>query len=158
MKIKRCKIVKIVGVCFAILLISTVSAGCAQLPQPEETATSTQDELYLNAAIRQGEALLNAFKKNNYADVKDALPESLHEYFTQENFDQTLEQLSGTLGKIVSFQYLTELQTPLLKTLVWKIQLQRPASDGSTIEQEVLFRALIAPVDGKPSIFSFGFL
>ena len=156
---KSCKIVKAVGVCFAILLVIAVSAGCAQLPPPEETIVTAQDELYLGTAIQQGDAFLSAFREKSYAAAQKALPENLHELFPQEAFEQSLEQFDGTLGEIVAFEYLTELKTPLLKTLVWKITFQRPSSDGTaTIEQETLFRALIAPMDGKPHIISFGFL
>ena len=99
--------------------------------------------------------MLRAFQKKNYELLKEVLVEDLQKEFSSETFAQSLRQLQKTLGTIRSFEYWGELKTPVLKTLVWKVCFR---SDGSVIEQEVLFRALIAPVDGKNRVISFGFL
>lgn len=102
--------------------------------------------------------MLRAFQKKNYELLKEVLVEDLQKGFSSEAFAQSFRQLQKTLGTIHSFEYRGELKTPVLKTLVWKVCFRRNGSDGSVIEQEVLFRALIAPVDGENRVISFGFL
>lgn len=101
---------------------------------------------------------MRAFQEENYELLKEVLAENLQKEFTPEAFSQSLLELRNTLGTIRSFEYCGELKTPVLKTLVWKVCFRRTGSDDSAIEQEILFRALIAPVNGKSRVIGFGFL
>lgn len=138
----------------AILLV----AGCVQLPAETEKSPVASNEHNQRTVLQCGDAVLRAFQEKNYELLKEALAENLQKEFSSEAFAQSFRQLQKTLGTIHSFEYWGELKTPVLKTLVWKVCFRRTGSDGSAIEQEVLFRALIAPVNGENRVISFGFL
>lgn len=138
------------------VLTSVLATGCVQIPV--ETHKSP-----VSVETRQGvppgiDNVLSAFQKNDYELLKGVLAENLQKEFSQETFSQSLQQLQKTLGTIDHFEYWGELKTPVLRTLVWKVCFYRHGSDKQVIEQEVLFRALIAPLDGKNRVISFGFL
>ncbi len=136
-------------------------AGCVQLASPlpteHETPTVTQSEN--DSAIMCGENLLKSFQQSNYALARESLAENLLETFDQKAFTHMLQELGKSLGEIRSFTYEDELKTPILKTLVWKVRFVRKSSDGGEIEQDALFRALVAAqTDGRDQIISFNFL
>lgn len=143
-----------------IIIVSTVIliTGCAQLPAETEKSPVAGNEHNRRTALQCGSCVLKAFQEKRYELLKEALAENLQKEFSSEAFTQSLRQLQKTLGTIRSFEYWGELKTPVLKTPVWKVCFRRNGSDDSVIEQEVLFRALIAPVDGKNRVISFGFL
>lgn len=133
-------------------------AGCAQIPADTEKNSASGGEYDQSAAIQCGDAVLRAFQEKNYGLLKEVLAENIQKEFTPEAFSQSLRQLQNTLGTIRTFEYRGELKTPVLKTLVWKVCFGRTGSDGSAIEQEILFRALIACVNGESRVIGFGFL
>ena len=143
----------------AVLLTAAVFvAGCVQIPAEPEKNPASGGEHDRSAALQCADAVLRAFQEKNYELLKEVLAENLQKEFTPEAFSQSLLQLQNTLGTIHSFEYCGELKTPVLKTLVWKVCFRRTGSDDSAIEQEILFRALIAPVHGESRVIGFGFL
>ncbi len=143
----------------AVLLTAAVFvAGCVQIPAEPEKNPASGGEYDRSAALQCADAVLRAFQEKKYELLKEVLAENLQKEFTPEAFSQSLLQLQNTLGTIHSFEYRGELKTPVLKTLVWKVCFRRTGSDDSVIEQEILFRALIAPVHGESRVIGFGFL
>ena len=143
----------------AVLLTAAVFvAGCVQIPAEPEKIPLPAGEHDRSAALQCADAVLRAFQEKKYELLKEVLAENLQKEFTPEAFSQSLLQLQNTLGTIHSFEYRGELKTPVLKTLVWKVCFRRTGSDDSVIEQEILFRALIAPVHGESRVIGFGFL
>ena len=152
------RIIRIAQFQAVLLTVILLIAGCVQIPAEIEKNPASDGKHDRSAALQCGNTMLRAFQKKNYELLKEVLVEALQKEFPSETFAQSLRQLQKTLGTIRSFEYWGELKTSVLKTLVWKVCFRRNGSDGSVIEQEVLFRALIAPVDGKNRVISFGFL
>lgn len=152
------RIIRIAQFQAVLLTVILLIAGCVQIPAEIEKNPASDGKHDRSAALQCGDTMLRAFQEKNYELLKEALAENLQKEFTPETFSQSLLQLQNTLGTIRSFEYRGELKTPVLKTLVWKVCFRRTGSDGSAIEQEVLFRALIAPVNGENRVISFGFL
>ena len=152
------RIIRIAQFQAVLLTVILLIAGCVQIPAEIEKNPASDGKHDRSAALQCGDTMLRAFQKKNYELLKEVLVEDLQKEFSSETCAQSLRQLQKTLGTIRSFEYWGELKTPVLKTLVWKVCFRRNGSDGSVIEQEVLFRALIAPVDGKNRVISFGFL
>ena len=60
-------------------------------------------------------------------------------------------------GRIRSAEFLTELRTPLVRNLVWKVRFERKNREGGTLEQDMLFRLVTGTLDGRPVVLNFGF-
>ena len=105
-----------------------------------------------------GEALLASIREDDYGIFAAALPEKCQNPLTPEEFAASRETLTGQFGEIESWEFLTPLETPLVVNQIWKTAFRRPASDGGTIRQELLFRMVTAERDGARQIIGFGFM
>ena len=143
---------------FALILLSALwfCSGCRTVaggppPPPEAPEADAVDRLL-------GDALLSAIEENDYGIFAAALPEKCRNPLTPEEFAALRETLTGQFGEIESREFLTSLETPLVVNQIWKVAFRRPASDGGTIHQELLFRMVTAERDGARQIIGFGFM
>lgn len=102
--------------------------------------------------------ILSAFQNEDYSQLEKLLPESLAKDFSENVFKQSCRQLQQSLGKMTQFTFVTELEAPIFKTLVYKAQFERKSRDGKTIKQEALFKAMFSEQNRKTLVLSFGFL
>ncbi len=105
-----------------------------------------------------GEALLASIRENDFERFAAALPEMCKNPLTPEEFAASRETLTDQFGEIESWEFLTPLETPLVVNQIWKTAFRRPASDGGTVRQELLFRMVTAERDGAKQIIGFGFM
>jgi len=138
------------------LLAAVFFVGCAGLEAGAAASSIQTPEA--DEAVALGDAFINAFRTDDYPAVRAILADNLDKEFSEEIFKQANFHLKNTLGEIARVEYLAELETPVLRTLVWKVEFKRQGSDGAEIAQETLFKALFAELDGKLRIISFNFI
>ena len=56
-----------------------------------------------------------------------------------------------------SYEFLTRLQAPIFRNMIYKVKFQRTGNDRKAIEQEALFRVMLAEDNGKIQVLSFVF-
>ena len=127
----------------------TVSGGPPPPPPAPEAAAADR---------AMGDALLSAIKADDYESFAAALPEKCRNPLTAEEFAASRENLTGQFGEIDSWEFVTPLETPLVVNQIWKVGFKRPAADGETVRQELLFRMVTAERDGAKQIIGFGFM
>ena len=139
----------------AALLLNT---GCAANSEPDNAALTAEQQTILDkAAEKKCIELLEAYKTNDYARLKNALPPSLARQFSEDMFKQSRNAAKNTLGEIKSYEFLTRLQAPVFRNMIYKVKFQRTGNDRKTIEQEALFRIMLAENNGVIQILSFVF-
>ena len=70
-----------------------------------------------------------------------------------------LWQLPRQSGEIISFEYMGELQTPLVRNFVCRVTFCRNSeANEDPITQDLMFRLLTGEIDGKIQVISFSFL
>ena len=148
---------RIVPSWLAMLGAMLIFSGCMHTSEnaaatPSPASTETQRFQKPCAEI------LSAFQNEDYAQLKKILPESLLKDFTEDVFKQSCRQMQKSLGKMTGFTYLTNLQAPVFRTMVYKVQFERTSQEGKIIQQEALFRGMLSESKGKIIVLSFGFL
>ena len=102
-------------------------------------------------------AMIKAFQNNDYTQLRQCLPPELTLQFTEEKFRQSRNELTKTLGELVDYSFLAELKAPVFRNLIYKVKFRRIGNDQKPIEQEVLFRVMLAQSEGKIQVISFVF-
>lgn len=106
----------------AMALILFASAACTTIAeQPEEVITK---EL-TTAEQKLGRELLIAFLKDDAEGFVSRLSPEIQERFGIREFQQTRTELIKTLGKPVSFRYLTKLEFVSVEPHIWKVRFER---------------------------------
>ena len=134
----------------ALLLFS----GCAT---KTETATEMADRGSLEERML-GEKMLKAFKDKDSKAFLALLPPETRKRFGEKEFQSARSEIVTPLGEPVSYEYVTDLQAPVLHPMIWKVRFHRLGSNKQPIEQDALFRIIVGKLDDKPWILSFGFL
>ena len=145
---------------FPVLFIAAASvlqSGCATTDNGNNALTAEQQMLLDKAAENKCIELLEAYKRNDYKRLQSALPPSLARQFTEEAFKQSRNAAKNTLGEIKSYEFLTRLQAPVFRNMIYKVKFQRTGSDRKIIEQEALFRVMLAENNGIIQVLSFVF-
>ena len=141
--------------CMAVIMLNT---GCASTSEPKNSDLTPEQLAQLDsAAEKKCLELLEAYKAGDYKRLRDALPPSLALQFTEEMFKQSNNALKNTLGEIKSYKFLTRLQAPVFRNMIYKVKFQRTGNDRKTIEQEALFRIMLAEDKGIIQVLSFVF-
>ncbi len=106
----------------AMALILFASAACTTIAeQPEEVIAK---EL-TTAEQKLGRELLIAFLKDDAEGFVSRLSPEIQERFGIREFQQTRTELIKTLGKPVSFRYLTKLEFVSVEPHIWKVRFER---------------------------------
>ena len=67
----------------------------------------------------------------------------------QEKFLSSCKDMESRLGKVEKYTFITELQTPEVTNLVYRIDFSRVSSNGKKIEHQPLFQLVFGKVDGR---------
>ena len=138
----------------AAVLSGIVWSGCIA---PAAVNTETEQYSAQDKYQKHSQAVLDAFIAKDYRQLRRLLPDNIAAEFPQEKFDNSIKQLEKTLGTITSYTYLTELQVPILRTMVYKVTFERTGSKKDKIVQEALFRITMAEDNGKVMVLLFNF-
>ena len=149
----------IIKAIFCTLFAAAVllNSGCNTVELHESQLTADQQSQLDKAAEKACIELLEAFKNNDYPRLRKTLPVSLAKQFTEENFKQSRNAAVKILGEIKSYEFLTRLQAPIFRNMIYRVKFQRTGNDRKTIEQEALFRVMLAEDNGKIQVLSFVF-
>ena len=135
-----------------------LGAGCAVNSDEKKSDLTAEQTAQLDkAAEKQCIELLEAFKNNDYPRLRKTLPVSLAKQFTEDHFKQSRNAAVKILGEIKSYEFLTRLQAPIFRNMIYRVKFQRTGNDRKTIEQEALFRVMLAEDNGKIQVLSFVF-
>lgn len=135
-----------------LLLLS----GCAATVSPDWTVP---DKSPSSGNTLPGNALLESLRKNDYSKLSGTLLRYGGPLVRKEEFLHSQKEFSKQFGSIVSYRYLTELETPLFRNCLWVVTLERKGENDRKIRQELLFRLVMAEKgkNGKPQIVGMGF-
>jgi len=141
---------------FAAVILFT-SASCASFGKDDgKTDDAAKRE------VATGVRLIEAYRANKSADFLKALPKDVKEKFGEREFKVTRGELTDSMGEIVSYDYLTQLNAPGFRTHIWKVVFERGETLDNTkrLRQETLFRIVTVTADkvSEPYIITFGFL
>ncbi len=136
----------------AVVAAALFGGGCSSLSLEDRKA-----EPVAHKSV-PGERLTAAFVRNDEKAFLAELPAELQKEFPADKFHAAGNSLAKSLGKPVSFRYLTRIEHPLVNVEVWLIRFERTGEDGKLIHQEALFRVISGILDEKPGIISFNFL
>ena len=132
--------------------------GCASTSAENKNDLTPEQIIQLDKAAEQKcIELLEAFKAGDYKRLRNALPPSLARQFTEDMVKKSNNTVKNTLGEIKSYEFLTRLQAPVFRNMIYKVKFQRTGNDRQTIEQEALFRIMLAEDKGVIQVLSFVF-
>ena len=134
-----------------------LNSGCNTVELHESQLTVDQQAQLDKAAEKACIELLEAFKNNDYPRLRKTLPVSLAKQFTEDNFKQSRNATVKILGEIKSYKFLTRLQAPIFRNMIYRVKFQRTGNDNKAIEQEALFRVMLAENNGVIQVLSFVF-
>lgn len=157
--LKKSFIIKRLSSVFIAASMLSALTACAYFGEHESTPGADAAENAKPDAEREtGKRLLTAFSAGDYKSFAKGLPPDVASKFNAAEFDRTRNELLTTVGKVEGFEFLTELRTPVIRTFVWKVVLERKSEKGEPIRQDLLFRVLVGKLEGKPYVISFGFI
>jgi len=139
---------------FAAVGAALLLAGCASAPEP-------YCEVGQDAGAEAGQkcsALLNAFIANDAKAFTGQLPPEMQKTFTANEFKASRDALADSLGTPKSASFLDLLKNPVFVIVVFKVDFEKITAENQKIEQQALFRAVYAKVDGRLQLISFGFI
>ncbi len=103
--------------------------------------------------------LVIAFMKNDAKTFLAAMPEEARKKFNEKQFAASRKSILESLGKPISFSYVTSLEMTAFTPHVWKIRFERTdPRNGKKFTSEALFRVITGTIDGKPVLIGFQFI
>ena len=136
--------------------------GCTVVNKnPKVPVAPEQQQVQLAESQKIGERLLQALQKRSYADFKQAAGMSpFAKQMTEQDFATSCENTKKQFGEIKKYQFLTELTTPQVTNLVWRVTFERPSANagGKPITQDLMFRVVTSRLDNKTVVMEAGFL
>lgn len=134
-------------------MTATPDSNATDSPAAEESSASRAPSHF-----RKAERLVAAFCKNDKEAFLKELPPDTHMDFKDEQYDFMIKDVRERYGEPVSFEYVTELETPLVHPHVWKIRFKKKTSDGKDFTHEILYRVLVGNADRQDLILGFRLL
>ncbi len=147
---KTCVIVPAAAFCL-------FASGCAGISGGEGRANSVSSASPDAAEIAAGDNLLQGIKCSDYKLFLRNAPEGTVHLMDEKKFKDACGSLAGQFGKMEEYSFLTSLETPLVKNLLWKVTFVRKTPDKGVIRQQILFRLITGTLDGRTEVISFGF-
>ena len=140
------------------LLFLLFLTGCCTIP-PEKGQNVNQREISnSDERLRQlGTDILTALQKSDYQLFAKSVNDNENK-ISEDEFQVSEKNVRNQFGKITGFEYLTDLETPLMHNLLWKVQFERTGENQKTVKQELLFRLILGTINGKPHVISMSFL
>ena len=146
--------IKLLFLLCSILLLALLPA-CRTIP-PEARVTDNE-EMDISKEIMIGETILKGLQDNDFRILKPLLENGPMKSVVEKDFKSSEENMKQQFGELKSYSYLAELQTPMVRNLIWKVKFERKGSSGKMIGQEILFRLVTGSSDGKTVVLGFGF-
>ncbi len=142
-----------------LLSITFLLTGCVtyekdrKIQEPEKISSSVfaQEEEF-------GTRLLDSIRTGDYKKFVRLMGDSPSGKMSEEEFKSTRKNLERQFGSMTDVQFLTNLKTPVVQNLVWKVTFVRKNDKGKKIEQELMFRLVVGVSDGKLHVIGMGFL
>ena len=103
------------------------------------------------------EKILQALQNSNYREFAEYVNEKENR-ISEDEFRISEKNIRAQFGRITGFEYLTDLELPLMHNMIWKVQFERKGKNQETVRQELLFRLILGSINGKPHVISMGFL
>lgn len=147
------------GTALLFLFAAAFTGGCATR-DGEETPGQTAKTSTLSAEQAIGDKMIKALRDNDSAVFLSFLHKDTRVRFGKKEFETNREEMKKLFGEIVSAQYVTTLEMPTLRPMIWKIRFSRPAQQkgAAPVIHENLFQIVFGQLDGKPCVLSFIFL
>ena len=142
----------------AVLLAGAVSACTTirELPPVSADAEISKEQTEEREYSRK---LLEAFLKNDASGFIDLLSPEMKEEFGKDKFELSRKVITETLGKPVSFSYVTALEHIAITPYIWKVRFVLKNKEGKEYYSEALFRVLAGhDTQGNVIIVGFNFL
>ena len=142
----------------ALLAGCTLLCGCAtdevqELPM-EAGETEPQGEDF-----EFSRELVIAFMNNDAKSFLAHVPEEAREKFNEKQFAASRKAIIESMGKPISFRYVTALEMTAFTPHIWKIRFQRTdPRNGKKFTSEALFRIITGKINGEPVLIGFQFL
>ena len=135
------------------VIVLAVGSSCAAVQKTESVPKVSLEQQ--NVSI--GNAMLGAFRTNDYSGFSTHLPENLKQEFSEEKFNSGRKQVIDSAGNLQGVRYLGKLAGPVFENYLWAVKFLR-RSGNDTVEQELLFKLTSASSENKPHVLSFGFM
>ena len=121
--------------------------------------SDTQEKTLRNREILVGKSLLEAFRKNDFTALTGILAAYGGPIPARKDFLHSQKEFSKQFGEMISYCYLTDLETPLFRNCLFIVTLERKGENDRKIRQELLFRLVMTERgrNGKPQIVGMGF-
>ena len=142
----------------AVLLAGAVSA-CTTIrelpPDPADAEMSVEQ----TEEREYSRKLLEAFLKNDASGFIALLSPEMKEEFGKDKFELSRKVITETLGKPVSFSYVTALEHIAITPYIWKVRFVLKNKEDKEYYSEALFRVLAGhDTSGNVIIVGFNFL
>ena len=142
----------------ALLAGSTLLCGCAT-DELEELPMETGETEPQGADVEFSRQLVIAFMKNDAKAFLAHVPEEAREKFNEKQFAASRKAIIESMGKPISFRYVTSLEMTAFTPHIWKIRFQRTdPRNGKKFTSEALFRTITGKINGEPVLIGFQFL
>ena len=141
---------------FLILLLFI--PGCCLIHKDGKQDVSKREFSKGDERLKQfGGKILHSVQTGNYKEFAQCVNEKDNK-ISEEEFRVSEKNIREQFGKITGFEYLTDLELPLMHNLIWKVQFEREGKNQKSVKQELLFRLVLGTINGKPHVVSMGFL
>lgn len=139
----------------SVLLLLLLS-GCSVLDSGQDV--NRRDLRVGDPRLKEiGEKILVSLQRGDYQEFAKYVNEKENR-ISEEEFRISEKNIREQFGKITGFEYLTDLELPLVHNMIWKVRFERKGKNQETVKQELLFRLILGTVNGKPYVISMGFL
>jgi len=149
--------VKRITALFAAVVAGLVFASCATSSGHGHAGGDSEDS-ELERSLELGDEILASFRAGDYPRMLKSLPGPMQTKLTEDDFKSTCSDCQDTLGEIREYEYAFELDTPVVRNLIWRVGFEREDSEGKPVAQDMLFRLVTSTVDGEVKVLSCGFL
>ncbi|HCG24973.1 MAG TPA: hypothetical protein DE060_02450 [Lentisphaeria bacterium] len=138
------------------MLAAVFLSACTTIPKEDTTIPAAPADC--SAGVRLGDRLLTSIQANDFKEFHACLANGPASKLTVKDFKTSRESTLSQFGELKNFHFLTNLTTPAVQNLIWRVTFERKGSDGKMIAQDLLFRLVAGTVDEQPTVLSFGFL
>jgi hypothetical protein len=142
--------------------VMVAASGCTSTKEQEKAPQIGEiAPIQLNAVIAQGrtlgEALLKAYKLNDYKAAEKINIGDGKTKFTKDRFDR-LVKVFEQHGGIAEYMYMGDLNMKPVRRLFWRVSFKGSVSFPAAADKDMLFEVRIAMLNNECKIIGFGLL
>ena len=138
-----------------LLLLCLFSTACTTLSRQEYDVNKHEYAKGDPALQTVGDHILHAIQTDNYEEFSRYVKEN---EISGEEFQNSRKNIMEQFGTITGYEYLTDLEIPLLHNMIWKVNFERKGNNQKSVKQELLFRLVLGTINGKNYVVSMSFL